>query len=177
MGGSTGTNFASRRGPSRDAAPADVRILVGHHHLVPAPDYGSDTALPGTREVLEALNDMGVELVFGGHVHRAYVGDSLDVFPGGERGHGIVIVQCGTTTSHRGRTRERGGNSFNVVRITSEHLEVTHYMYFEELSRFAPSAAHALPRGGRRYFLRDPFQGPMPSSTAEDRPVPQEIAR
>jgi 3',5'-cyclic AMP phosphodiesterase CpdA len=145
----------------QDADPADTRILVAHHHFAPAPDYEGDTAMPGAREVLDALNQMKVELILGGHLHRAYIGNSLDVYPGKDRDHGIVIVQSGTTTSRRGRAREQARNSFNVVRVAADHLEITHFMYFEDLGRFAPFSMHAFPRRGNRYFARDPFQSPM----------------
>ena len=141
--------------------PADTRILVAHHHFAPAPDYEGDSAMPGAREVLDALNQMKVELILGGHLHRAYIGNSLDVYPGKDRDHGIVIVQSGTTTSRRGRAREQARNSFNVVRIAEDHLEITHFMYFEDLGRFAPFSRHAFPRRGNRYFARDPFQSPI----------------
>jgi 3',5'-cyclic AMP phosphodiesterase CpdA len=141
--------------------PADTRIIVAHHHFAPAPDYEGDRAMPGARGVLDALNQMRVELILGGHLHRAYIGNSLDVYPGRDRDHGIVIVQSGTTTSRRGRAREQARNSFNVVRIAEDHLEITHFMYFEDLGRFAPFSMHAFPRRGSRYFARDPFQSPM----------------
>jgi 3',5'-cyclic AMP phosphodiesterase CpdA len=145
----------------QESDPADTRILVAHHHFAPAPDYEGDTAMPGARDVLDALNQMKVELILGGHLHRAYIGNSLDVYPGKDRDHGIVIVQSGTTTSRRGRAREQARNSFNVVRIAEDHLEITHFMYFEDLGRFAPFSMHAFPRRGSRYFARDPFQSPM----------------
>lgn len=142
----------------QESDPSDARILVAHHHLAPAPDYDGDAAMPEAREVLDALHDMQVQLVLGGHLHRAYVGNSLDVYPGRDREHGIVIVQSGTTTSRRGRARERARNSFNVVRIAQDHLVITHFMYFEDLGRFAPFSTHAFPRLGGRFFSRDPFQ-------------------
>jgi 3',5'-cyclic AMP phosphodiesterase CpdA len=145
----------------QDSDPTDTRIIVAHHHFAPAPDYEGDTAMPRAREVLDALNQMKVELILGGHLHRAYIGNSLDVYPGKDRDHGIVIVQSGTTTSRRGRAREQARNSFNVVRIAEDHLEITHFMYFEDLGRFAPFSMHAVPRRGSRYFARDPFQSPM----------------
>jgi 3',5'-cyclic AMP phosphodiesterase CpdA len=145
----------------QESDPADTRIIVCHHHFAPAPDYEGDTTMPGAREVLDALNQMKVELILGGHLHRAYIGNSLDVYPGKDRDHGIVIVQSGTTTSRRGRAREQARNSFNVVRIAEDHLEITHFMYFEDLRRFAPFSMHAFPRRGSRYFARDPFQSPM----------------
>ena len=97
----------------READPSDTRIIVAHHHLAPAPDYEDDSAMPRAREVLDALNEMQVELILGGHLHRSYIGNSLDVYPGADREHGIVIVQSGTTSSHRGR----------AARESKEHLQ------------------------------------------------------
>ena len=135
-----------------EAPPSDVRILVAHHHFAPAPDYERDRPMPGAERALDAFTRMGVELILGGHLHRAYVGNSLDVHPGEDREHGIVIAQSGTTTSGRGRARERAKNSFNVVRIGPEAVEITHNMYFEEIHGFAPFSVHVFPRRAHRWF-------------------------
>ncbi len=145
----------------QESDPADTRILVAHHHFAPAPDYEGDRAMPGAREVLDVLKRLGVEMILGGHLHRAYIGNSLDVYPGKDREHGIVIVQSGTTSSRRGRARERAKNSFNVIRIAADHLEITHFMYFSDLGRFAPFSMHAYPRRDSQWFPRDPFQNAM----------------
>jgi 3',5'-cyclic AMP phosphodiesterase CpdA len=141
-----------------EAARDEAKILVAHHHFAPAPDYQGDRLLPRAKQILDAFSGMGVELIFGGHLHRAYIGNSLDVYPGRDRAHGIVIVQSGTTTSRRGRAREQAKNSFNVVRLAKDHLEVTHYMYFEEIDGFAPFSMHAFPRRRDRFFRYDPFR-------------------
>jgi 3',5'-cyclic AMP phosphodiesterase CpdA len=141
----------------RDAKDDEAKLLVSHHHFAPAPDYEGDKQLPGAKKILDAISAMGVEVIFGGHLHRAYIGNSLDVYPGKDRKHGIVIVQSGTTTSRRGRAREQAKNSFNLVRIARAHLEVTHYMYFDEIDAFAPFSMHAFPRRKDRYFTEDPF--------------------
>lgn len=134
-------------------APAgDLRVLVAHHHLAPAPDYEGDRPLPGARKVLDALESLGVDLVLGGHLHRAYIGNSLDAYPGADRERGIVIVQSGTTTSRRGRAREREKNSFNVIRVGREGLRIVHYMHFREKDGFAPLSAHAFPRSPRHWL-------------------------
>ncbi|UCC26992.1 MAG: metallophosphoesterase [Gemmatimonadales bacterium] len=129
------------------AAPEeDVKVLVSHHHLAPAPDYEGDTPLPRAREILEALKAMGVELVLGGHLHRGYIVNSLDVYPGEDRDHGVVVVHSGTTTSARGRARERLKNSFNVVRVASDHLDITHHIFHPEEAAFLPLSRHLFPR-------------------------------
>ena len=136
-------------------APEDaLKVVVAHHHLAPAPDYEGDRPLPGARGILDALEAMGVDLVLGGHLHRAYIGNSLDVYPGEERDRGITIVQSGTTTSRRGRAREAAKNSFNVIRVGSRRVRVTHCMYFGDLGGFAPFSIHAFPRAPSRWFER-----------------------
>jgi len=159
-------SFAAR--VFQEAAPSDIRVIVAHHPLAPAPDYEDDSAMPRAREVLDALDEMRVDLILGGHSHRSYIGNSLDVHPGDDREHGIVIVQSGTTSSNRGRARERTKNSFNVVRIAADHLEITQFMYFSDLGRFAPFAIHAFPRRSSGYFRRDPFQGTVLLGQIED---------
>jgi hypothetical protein len=109
---------------------------------------------------MDAFEESGVEIVVGGHLHRAYVGNSLDVYPGKDRKHGIVIVQSGTTTSRRGRAREREKNSFNWIRITEDSIRITHYMYFDDAGGFAPFSRHIYPRANRRYFA-DPPDAPV----------------
>ena len=159
--------FAARA--FQDADPEDARIVVAHHHFAPAPDYEGDRAMPGARQVLDSLSGMDVEMILGGHLHRAYIGNSLDVYPGQDREHGIVIVQSGTTTSQRGRARERAKNSFNVVRLADDHVEITHFMYFDDLEGFAPFSTHAFPRRSDRYFPLDPFRrGPVLRPRTDD---------
>lgn len=95
--------------------------------------------------------DMGVDLILGGHLHRSYIGDSLDFYPSLGSGHqGIIIVQCGTTTSRRGRGRERVRNSLNVIEINPSTLHVTHFMYFDDTDCFEPISKHDFPRRGKR---------------------------
>jgi 3',5'-cyclic AMP phosphodiesterase CpdA len=140
----------------RDAfrdAPADVsRIVVAHHHFAPAPDYEGGQVMPRAKEALDCFKDLKVDMVLGGHLHRAYIGNSMDVYPGVDREHGIIIVQSGTTTSRRGRAREREKNSLNLIRVGDEVIRVTHYMFFDDLQGFAPVSRHIFPRPGRAYL-------------------------
>ncbi|MFT5424858.1 MAG: hypothetical protein ACI89L_002661 [Phycisphaerales bacterium] len=88
-----------------------------------------------------------MDLILGGHLHRAYIGNSLDVYAGADREHGIIIAQCGTTTSRRGREHEK--NSFNMIDVRPESLQITHYLYFDREHGFAPTSRHVFPRPGR----------------------------
>jgi hypothetical protein len=110
-----------------------------------------------------------VELVLGGHLHRAYIGNSLDLYPGRDREHGIIIVQSGTTTSRRGRVREREKNSLNLIRVGEDRVRVTHYMYFDELLGFGPISRHVFPRPGRRFLAEQ--LGEFEEGIALSRPI------
>ncbi|HUE77491.1 MAG TPA: metallophosphoesterase family protein [Longimicrobiales bacterium] len=136
-----------------EKAPAGaVKIVVAHHHFAPAPDYEGGQVMPRAKRSIDVFNQLEVDLIMGGHLHRAYIGNSLDLYPGQDREHGITIVQSGTSTSRRGRVREREKNSFNVVRVGDEVVRVTHYMYFEDANGFASASRHIFPRNHFRFF-------------------------
>ena len=130
-----------------------IRIIVAHHHFAPSPDYEHQEVMPKARRALDLFVRHRVDMILGGHLHRAYIGNSLDVYPGEDREHGIIIAQCGTTTSRRGRVREREKNSFNLITITDATIHITHYMHFDDAGGFAPVSRHEFPRPGRRMYL------------------------
>ena len=137
-----------------DCPPEALKIVVAHHHFAPAPDYEGGQVMPKAKRAIDCFTDLKVDMIIGGHLHRAYIGNSLDVYPGEDRDHGIIIVQSGTSTSRRGRAREREKNSFNHIRISEGVVRITHYMYFSDLDGFAPVSRHLFPRAGTHY-LRD----------------------
>jgi len=133
--------------------PAGIpRIVVAHHHFAPAPDYEGGQVMRHAKRAMNRFLDLNVDLVLGGHLHRAYIGNSLDVYPGGARDQGVIIVQSGTSTSRRGRAREREKNSFNLIRLGEEKVRITHYMFFSELGGFAPVSRHIFPRPGYHWL-------------------------
>jgi 3',5'-cyclic AMP phosphodiesterase CpdA len=122
--------------------PENLRVVVTHHHLAPPPDFGRARVMPGARRALRLFQSLDVHLILAGHMHRSYIGDSLDFFPGADREEGIVVVQCGTTTSARGRGRERLGNSLNHILADREEIRVTHYLWRNEDYGFWPHSEH-----------------------------------
>lgn len=131
------------------AESSQYRVIVAHHHFAPPPDFEGADVMPRAKRALDAFTEMRVDLIIGGHLHRAYIGNSLDVYPGVDREHGIAIVQSGTSTSRRGRAREREKNSFNFLRLDEKTIKVTHYMYFDDADGFVATSRHIFFRGGR----------------------------
>jgi len=136
--------FAARA--FQDAGDGDIRILVAHHNLAPAPDDEPDKILPGHRRCLGAFSRMGVELIVGGHLHRAFIGSSPGGHPEENGAPSMTIVHSGTTTSTRGRAGERGKNSLNVIRVTQDELQIAPHLFRRETGAFTPSGSHLLPR-------------------------------
>jgi 3',5'-cyclic AMP phosphodiesterase CpdA len=126
----------------RSAPVGAVRILVAHHHFAHAPDYVRDWPIRGARKALRRLAEMGVELILGGHLHRGYVANSLDVYADENSRPGIAIVQAGTCTSARGRGRERKSNSFNLIHVQEQTIRITRYLYGLERRTFTPIVWH-----------------------------------
>ncbi len=143
-------DFCARRWPKRlrRLYESSWRITIS-----PAPDYDDENdVMWRAREALDRFNELGVELILGGHLHRGYIGNSLDVYRSKTPGSGIIVVQSGTTTSRRGRAQEREKNSFNLVQIGPDVTLVTHFMYFHEVEGFAPISRHTFPRRHRHYL-------------------------
>lgn len=127
-----------------------VRVVVAHHPFAFPPDKERDRMMLSARRAMKRFVESGVELVLGGHLHRAYASDSFDLFPD-LRGHArTIVVQCGTTTSRRGRGRETSRNTLNTIQICPDRFEVTHYMYFDDTDGFEPISRHRFPRRSKR---------------------------
>jgi 3',5'-cyclic AMP phosphodiesterase CpdA len=132
------------------ALPDDLtRIVVAHHHFAPGHDPVWDVPMPGAWRAINCFVEHRVEMIMGGHLHRSYIGSSLDFFPGHHRDRGVIIVQCGTTTSSRGKGREQDENTFNVIDVGPHTFTVTHFMNFTRAGEFAPLSKHIFPRQGR----------------------------
>ena len=130
--------------------PEDMaRIVVAHHHFAPGHDRLLDVPMLRARRAIDCFVEQKVEMILGGHLHRSYIGSSLDFYPGHDRERGVIIVQCGTTTSRRGKGRERDENTFNIIDVGTDTFTVTHYLYFEAADSFAAVSKHIFPRRAR----------------------------
>jgi 3',5'-cyclic AMP phosphodiesterase CpdA len=134
-------------------APADAcKVVVLHHHVVSPPGSEGRSKIANADEVVRLFDRCGVDLLLCGHIHVSYVGTTLDVAP--DLTKGTIICQSGTTTSRRGKQRERGKNSYNVIEIDDTAIRISQHLYLDDLGRFAPVAQHVFPRrSGGAYYL------------------------
>lgn len=130
---------AFQRAPS-----GTCKIVVVHHHIVPPPGSEKRSKIANAKEAAALLDRCGVELMLCGHIHVSYVGTTLDVMP--DLSQGTIICQSGTSTSRRGKSREHGKNSYNVIEIDDGAIRIGQHLYMEETRRFEVVAEHVFPR-------------------------------
>ena len=95
------------------AAPADLRVFVCHHHLLPVPGTGRErNIIYDAGDTIECLQRSGVNLVLSGHKHVPYAWRLEDLF----------IVNAGTVSSLRLRGNTRP--CYNVVEFSGAHVDV-----------------------------------------------------
>jgi 3',5'-cyclic AMP phosphodiesterase CpdA len=118
-------------------ATADLRIVVAHHPIAKPDDWKYGRTIDRNRNALTAMADVGVELVLGGHLHRSF---SMEAAPG------LWIIHSGTTTSTRGRSEERGMQTFNVIRVTPAAFELEVRSFDAKTKDFESLRRASLPR-------------------------------
>jgi 3',5'-cyclic AMP phosphodiesterase CpdA len=95
------------------AHPAEFRIFVMHHHLLPVPGTGRERNIVyDAGDVIECLQGAKVDLVLSGHKHVPYAWRLENMF----------VVNTGTVSSIRLRGNTRP--CYNVVEVHGQHVDV-----------------------------------------------------
>ena len=93
--------------------PADLRIFVLHHHLLPVPGTGRERNIVyDAGDAIECLQRSRVHLVLSGHKHVPYAWRLENLF----------VVTTGTVSSLRLRGNTRP--CYNVVEVNGTHVAV-----------------------------------------------------
>ena len=101
--------------------PADAfRVIVTHHPLFALEVGGEVERAIGRQELaLDAVEEVGVDMVLAGHAHHASSQDAGDLVT---RAGGVLVVQAGTATSTRVREQEQ---SFNTIDLADQSVTIT----------------------------------------------------
>jgi 3',5'-cyclic AMP phosphodiesterase CpdA len=99
--------------------PAELRVFVMHHHLLPVPGTGRErNVVYDAGDAIECLQRAGVHLVLSGHKHVPYAWKLENLF----------VVNTGTVASPRLRGNTRP--CYNVVEATGRHVDIwRHYPF------------------------------------------------
>ena len=94
--------------------PADLRIFVLHHHLLPVPGTGRErNVVYDAGDAIECLLRSGVHLVLSGHKHVPYAWRLENLF----------VVNTGTVSSLRLRGNTRP--CYNVIEVNGTHVSIS----------------------------------------------------
>jgi 3',5'-cyclic-AMP phosphodiesterase len=106
------------------ADPADLRVFVLHHHLLPVPGTGRErNVVNDAGDAIECLQRAGVDLVLSGHKHVPYAWRLEDLF----------VVNAGTVSSSR--LRGKGRPCYNVIEVEGTHVGVWRKYPFHDQER------------------------------------------
>ncbi len=103
-------------------APEIVRIIVTHHPFDLPATNDEDDLVDRAPMAMKAFADCGVDVLLSGHMHTSHAGNTSERYQMSE--YAALVVQAGTATSTRGRGEV---NSFNVVRVEADRVEVDRY--------------------------------------------------
>lgn len=134
----------------RQLTPLDdqvVKIVVTHHpfDLPPGPQHHDlvGQAVPAMR----AFAICGADVLLAGHVHTSSAVSSAGRYD--IAGYSALVVQAGTATSTRGRGEV---NSFNVLRVQPQHIQVERMNWNAGANLFEPGASQVFEQRGNEWF-------------------------
>jgi len=116
------------------AHPADFRLFMLHHHLLPVPGTGRErNVVYDAGDVLEVLQRCGVDLVLSGHKHVPYAWRLEDIF----------VVNTGTACSLRLRGNIKP--CYTIIVLGEDEVRGDRKYPFhgtEPILSFSPSTLH-----------------------------------
>ncbi|MGJ9418790.1 metallophosphoesterase family protein [Massilia sp. CMS3.1] len=103
-------------------APHITRIVVTHHPFDLPTTFKEQDLVDRAPMAMEVFAECGVDVLLAGHMHVSHAASTASRYQ--IDAYAALVVQAGTATSTRGRGEV---NSFNLLRVEHERLEVDRY--------------------------------------------------
>ena len=109
-----------------------TKIIVTHHPFDLPQTEDDDDLVDRAPMAMKAFADCGVDVLLSGHMHTSHAANTAQRYE--IHDYAALVVQAGTATSTRGRGEV---NSFNVVRVAQDRVEVDRYGWDEIGKQFS----------------------------------------
>jgi 3',5'-cyclic AMP phosphodiesterase CpdA len=135
--------LAQMRQRMQSVGPEHTRIIVTHHPFDLPDTFDKDDLVDRAPMAMQAFAECGVDVLLAGHLHSSHAGNSAQRYK--ISGYAALVVQAGTATSTRGRGES---NSFNVLRVAPDDVQVERYSWVEGTASFEPVHTECFRRNG-----------------------------
>jgi 3',5'-cyclic AMP phosphodiesterase CpdA len=123
--------------------PNITKVVVTHHPFDLPDGAKEDDLVDRAHMAMDVFAECGIDLLMAGHLHQSHAGNTEARYKISE--YAALVVQAGTATSTRGRGEV---NSFNVIRIEPEKIEVDRYGWDAVHKQFQILATEKFMRSG-----------------------------
>lgn len=125
-----------------------IKVVVSHHPFDVPPPVNPGERVGRAKAAMAIFAQCGVDVLLAGHLHTSRAAGTADRFA--LSGYQALVVSAGTATS----TRVRGEtNSFNVLRLHQNRVEVDRLDWDAERHRFAPASHEVFERKLKAWTL------------------------
>ena len=124
-------------------SPQITRIVVTHHPFDLPKSFDEADLVGRAPMAMEVFAKLGVDILMAGHLHATSICSTAERYK--IDAYAALVIQAGTATSTRGRGEV---NSFNVVRVEHEKVEVDRYGWDVIGQRFSVMGTEKYMRSG-----------------------------
>ena len=118
-----------------------VKVVVTHHPFDVPSHLGSGQRVGRAELAMGMFAQYGADVLLAGHLHTSRSAGTGDRYA--LAGYEALVVSAGTATSTRGRGE---ANSFNVLRLEKDRIEVERFEWLRDARRFEPTSSEVFER-------------------------------
>ena len=118
-----------------------IKVIVTHHPFDVPPKMDASERVGRAETAMAMFAQCGVDVLLAGHLHSSRTAGTGDRYA--LSGYEALVVSAGTAISTRGRGE---ANSFNVLRLQKQRVEVERFEWIAKCRRFVPGMQEVFER-------------------------------